>query len=85
MLAPPKEPAVLLAEHEDGDGYCVSVVPPPAGVGHDRCFDSYLDARAYGRLLRLGHGWELVDRVDPHLRNAAEEAERRRLEARGRG
>jgi hypothetical protein len=82
MLARPPEPAVLLAEHEDGDGFCVSVVPPPAGVGHDRCFGSYLDARAYARLLRFGNGWEIVDRVDPKTRKAAEEAEQRRLEAR---
>jgi hypothetical protein len=79
MLAPPPQPSVLLAERDDGSGFCVEVIPPPAGPGHDRCFDSYLHARAYARLLRLGHGWVIVDRVDPKTRKAAEEAEQRRL------
>lgn len=67
MTAPPK---VLLAEAEDGDGFCVTVLPPQE-VGHDRCFEDYLFARAYARLLRFGHGWELVDRVDERTRRRA--------------
>lgn len=64
MLAPPPQPSILLAEGEDGEGYCVTVLPPPTGPGHDRCFPDYLNARAYARLLRFGHGWTLIDRCD---------------------
>ena len=71
MLAPPPQPKVLLAEAEDGPGFCVSVIPPPTGPGHDRCFDDYLNARAYARLLRFGHNWKLVDRVDERTRRKA--------------
>lgn len=81
MLAPPPQPKILLAENEEGDGFCVTVCPPPAGPGHDQCFPDYISARTYARLLRFGHSWELVDRVDPKVRAAAEEAEQRRLEA----
>jgi hypothetical protein len=28
MLAPPKQPKILLAEAEDGSGYCVTISPP---------------------------------------------------------
>lgn len=62
MLAP--APSILLAEAEDGPGVCVTLVPPPTGPGHDKCFNSYLHARAYARLLRFGQGWLLVDRCD---------------------
>ena len=75
MLAPPPQPKILLAEGEDGEGFCVTVIPPPAGVGHDRCFAEYLGARAYARLLRFGSAWELVDRVDPATRRRAELAD----------
>ena len=70
MLAPAQPPQVLLAEADDGHGYCV-IVSPPQEVGHDRCFDNYLRARAYARLLRFGHGWLLVDRVDERTRRKA--------------
>ena len=70
MLAPPPpHPKVLLAESEDGPGYSVTVLPPQA-IGHDRCFDDYLNARAYARLLRFGHGWQLVDRCDERVKKA---------------
>jgi hypothetical protein len=85
MLRLPPQPSVVLAEIAEGDGFCVEVIPPPAGPGHDRCFSSYLDARAYARLLRFGNGWEIVDRVDPKTRKAADEAEQRRLEGLRRG
>jgi hypothetical protein len=78
MLAPPPQPRVLLAEADEGPGYCVTVIPPPAGPGHDKCFTSYLHARAYARLLRFGHGWLVVDRVDAETRKAAEEADQAR-------
>lgn len=78
MLAPPREPQILLAEHQEGEGFCVEVIPPPAGPGHDRCFPDYLSARAYARLLRLGHGWHIVDRCDPKVRKAAEDADQAR-------
>jgi hypothetical protein len=71
MLAPPVPPKILLAEADEGDGYCVTILPPPTGPGHDRCFDHYLAARAYARLLRFGHGWLLVDRVDERTRRKA--------------
>lgn len=70
MLAPPPQPKVLLAEADDGPGYCVTVLPAQE-IGHDRCFPDYLSARAYARLLRFGHGWLLVDRVDERTRRAA--------------
>ena len=70
MLAPPTPPQILLAENEDGDGFCVTVLPPQP-VGHDRCFVAYLDARAYARLLRFGHGWLVVDRCDVATRKLA--------------
>ena len=69
-MMPPPLPKVLLAEADDGDGFCVTVSPPQE-VGHDRCFDDYLNARAYARLLRFGHGWLLVDRVDERTRRKA--------------
>lgn len=78
MLAPPPQPKILLAEGQDSEGFCVTVVPPPAGPGHDRCFPDYLAARAYGRLLRFGHGWHLVDRVDDRVKRAAEAADQAR-------
>jgi hypothetical protein len=81
MLAPSKQPQVLLAENEEGDDFCVSVLPPPANVGHDQCFPDYISARTYARHLRFANGWHLIDRVDPHTRRATEEAEERRLEA----
>lgn len=64
MLAPPPQASILLAECDGEPGYCVTVLPPPTGPGHDRCFADYLDARAYARLLRFGNGWKLVDRCD---------------------
>jgi len=64
MLAPPQQPSILLAEGEDGEGYCVTVLPPPTGPGHDRCFTDYLAARASARLIRMEFGWQLVDRCD---------------------
>lgn len=70
MLAPPVPPKILLAEGENGDGFCVTVSPPQP-VGHDQCFADYLRARAYARLLRFGHGWLLVDRVEERTRRKA--------------
>lgn len=81
MLAPPKQPSILLAEAEDGPGYCVTVIPPPTGVGHDQCFPGYISARTYARSLRWSHGWKLVDRVDAKAKRAAEQAEELRLAA----
>jgi hypothetical protein len=81
MLAPPPQPQVLLAEGDDGEGYCVTVCPPPTGPGHDQCFRDYISARTHARLLRWRHGWKLVDRVDARVRKAAEEAETARIEA----
>ena len=75
MLLPSPQPSVLLAEAEDGPGFCVTVCPPPVGPGHDRCFDQYLAARAYARLLRFGNGWELVDRVDATTKKRADAAD----------
>lgn len=75
MLKLPDQPRILLAEAEDGPAYCVTVCPPPVGPGHDRCFDQYLAARAYARLLRFGNGWELVDRVDARTKQRAEAAD----------
>ncbi len=69
MLAPPKPPKILLAEADDGPGYCVTILPPQQ-VGHNRCFPDYLNARAYARLLRFGHGWQLVDRCDARTKAA---------------
>ena len=63
--------SVLLAEAVDGEGYSVTVIPTPDGPGHDRDFADYLAARTYARLLRFGHGWPLVDRVDERTRRAA--------------
>ncbi|WP_324808746.1 hypothetical protein SH584_04055 [Sphingomonas sp. LY29] len=63
-------PKVLLAEAEDGMGYAVTVLPAQ-DVGHDRQFTNYLQARTYARLLRFGHGWQLVDRCDERTRKAA--------------
>jgi hypothetical protein len=68
MLAPFPQPSILLAESEDGDGVAVTVLPPPVGPGHDRCFSDYLSARAYARLLRIEFGWRLVDRTDNQTR-----------------
>lgn len=79
MLAPPPQPSILLAEGEDGQGYCVTVLPPPKGPGHDRCFNGYIAARTYARMLRWSNGWQLVDRVDPKTKRVAEERERERL------
>jgi hypothetical protein len=85
MLAPPRQPDILLAESEDGYGFAVTVVPPPTGPGHDRDFSGYIDARTYARGLRWANGWKLVDRVDARTRKAAEETERLRVEARRSG
>ncbi|HXH53541.1 MAG TPA: hypothetical protein VNH53_08965 [Sphingomicrobium sp.] len=85
MLAPPPQPQVLLAEAEEGDGFAVTVCPPPAGPGHDRCFPDYIAARTYARRLRWANGWALVDRVDPRTKRKAEEAEQRRVEAKRMG
>jgi len=82
MLAPPRQPDILLAEADGEPGFCVTVVPPPAGPGHDQCFVTYIEARTYARRLRFANGWRLVDRVDARTRKAAEEAEDRRVEAR---
>lgn len=83
MLAPPRQPDILLAEADDGPGFCVTVVPPPTGPGHDRCFAGYIEARTYARSLRwAGIGQKLIDRVDARTRKAAEEAEELRLEQR---
>jgi hypothetical protein len=71
MLAPSKQPKIVLAEAEDGAGFAVTVIPPPVGQGHNKCFASYLQARAYARLLRFGHGWLLVDRCDARTKKAA--------------
>jgi hypothetical protein len=81
MLAPPPQPSVLLAENDEGDGFCVTVCPPPAGPGHDQCFPEYITARTYARRIRFANGWRLVDRVDSRVRAKAEEAERLKLEA----
>lgn len=70
MLAPPTPPQILLAENDNGEGFCVTVLPPQP-VGHDRCFAAYLDARAYARLLKFGHGWAIVDRVDAGTKASA--------------
>jgi hypothetical protein len=74
-MTTPQNPKILLAENVEGDGFCVSLLPPPVGPGHDRCFANYLGARAYARLLKFGNGWELIDRVDTKTRKAAEEAD----------
>lgn len=72
-------PKVLLTEADEGPGFCVSVLPPPTGPGHDQCFQSYIGARTYARMLRWSNGWQLVDRVDPKTKRVAEERERERL------
>jgi hypothetical protein len=72
-------PKILLAEAEEGEGFCVTVIPPQP-IGHDQCFDDYLRARAYARVLRLGNGWELFDRVDDKTRRSAEKADQERRE-----
>jgi len=81
MLAPPRQPDILLAEAEGEPGFCVTVAPPD-GPGHDQCFAGYIEARTYARRLRFANGWKLVDRVNARTRKAAEEAEDRRVEAR---
>ena len=78
MLKLPEPPKILLAEAEEGEGFCVTVCPPPAGPGHDRCFAGYLNARAYARLLRWANAWELVDRVDAATKKRAEAADQAR-------
>ena len=62
MLAPPAQPAILVAE--EGDQVAVTIIPPPQGIGHDRVFDNYLAAMAYARLIRLEFGWRITDRCD---------------------
>jgi hypothetical protein len=81
-MGTPPPPSIPLAEAEDAASYCVTVLPPPDGVGHDQCFPDYLVARCHARLLCFGNGWKIVDRVDPKIRKAAEAAD---LARRGHG
>jgi hypothetical protein len=44
-----------------GCGYDVTVVPPPAGVGHDREFRTHTGATAYAAQLSKATGWQVLD------------------------
>lgn len=66
MLKPPAQPAILVAEEDDQ--IAVTIIPPPAGVGHDRAFADYLSALRYAQRLRAEFGWRLVNRVDARTR-----------------
>lgn len=60
------QPTVLIAPADDGSSdVCVTLVPPCDGVGHDRCFRTYLEARGYARQLWMQFGWPIVDRACP--------------------
>ena len=45
----------------DGVGFVVEVLPPPAGVGHDRKLATHKEAYGYASGLRMCMGWPLVD------------------------
>lgn len=56
--------AILVRPDPVEGGYEVTVVPPFDGVGHDKRFLTYREARGYGGGLRLVLGLKLVDRCD---------------------
>jgi hypothetical protein len=44
-----------------GYGFDVRVLPPPAGIGHDREFRDLVEARSYAGTLSRATGWPIVD------------------------
>lgn len=44
-----------------GYGFGVRVLPPPAGIGHDREFRDLVEARSYAGTLSRATGWPIVD------------------------
>ncbi|WP_448658296.1 hypothetical protein ACPVPU_12605 [Sphingomonas sp. CJ99] len=49
-----------------GYGFDVTVNPPPQGIGHDREFRAYADARAYADQLSKAMGWPVIDQAGDH-------------------
>lgn len=46
-----------------GCRYDVTVVPPPAGIGHDRELRTYTGAVAFAARLSAAMGWPIQDRA----------------------
>lgn len=57
----PRGHAITIELEPFGYGFDVRVLPPPAGVGHDREFRTITDAQAYAGQLSKAMGWPVVD------------------------
>ncbi len=57
----PRRHAITIELEPFGFGYDVRVLPPPAGVGHDREFRVVGEAQAYAAQLSKATGWPVVD------------------------
>lgn len=51
---------ITITDEAFGCGFDVCVVPPPAGVGHDRDFGALPDAEVYASRLASATGWPIV-------------------------
>lgn len=62
VIALPRRTHAITIEVEPfGYGFDVRVLPPPAGVGHDREFRTIAEAQAYAGQLARATGWSVVD------------------------
>lgn len=52
---------IVITNEPFGYGFDVQVVPPPAGIGHDREFPGITSARIYAMTLAKATGWRIVD------------------------
>ena len=65
----------------NGDRFEVALRPCPEDLPSLELFSGYIAARTRARLLRMEHGWKILDGVDALTRRRAEEAEAARIEA----